>query len=450
MLNHDTENPKPEVADRFLDISIEKLVTGGEGLARLDGQAIFVPLTAVGDHLRAKVCQQRKGFIRAEVAELITPGPGRREAPCPHYGDCGGCDLQHLDDEHQRAAKAAIVLDCFQRLGKLDLGSIITGPASGLTLGYRNRIRLVAHPSGPYGLVRRGSHDVVPLTVCSIMPEIFNRDILPWLRMLPPVEQIVVRLDGREGDDARWLIALYGSQNRLKVLKKMIGSLEAGEAPAPGCVGLMFNNLPLWGRDYLLYQVAGHTFRAGAQSFFQGNLQVTEQAVATARTWLGELRDQGNLGALLGDLFCGVGLFSLTLADLFDQVIAIDSDAASCRDAQNNVHHDETARGKVSVHTGPLAKVLGEPDLADPDLWRQSLCVVDPPRRGLEKEGIAALLKAAPRHILYMSCDPATLARDTALLHAAGYEPRRLQVLDMFPQTAHIENLLLLERKLEQ
>ncbi len=447
MSNHNTENSTPAAPAPSLEITIEKLVTGGEGLARLDGQAIFVPLTAVGDQVRVKVREQRKGFIRAEVTDIITPGPGRREAPCPHYGQCGGCDLQHLDDEHQLSAKAAIVLDCFQRLGKMDLGPIITGPEPGATLGYRNRIRMVASPTGPYGLLRRGSHDVVPLTECPIMPERFNKDILPWLRMLPPVDQIVVRMDGRPGEDSHWLICLYGPANRQKIMKKMISALGTGEAPAPGCVGLMFNNLPLWGRDYLLYKVSGHTFRAGAQSFFQGNLQVTELAVSSARTWLGELRDQNTLGPLLGDLFCGVGLFSLTLADLFEKVIAIDSDASACRDAQNNVHRDEAARSKVTVHTGPLAKVLGDPSLADTAAWQQSLCVVDPPRRGLEKEGIAALLKAAPRHILYMSCDPATLARDTARLKAAGYEPRRLQVMDMFPQTAHIESLLLLEKQ---
>ena len=446
-MNQDNnQNPAPSMENERLELTIEKLVTGGEGLARLDGQAVFVPRAAVGDKVVAEVRERRKNFIRAEIREILSPGPGRRDAPCPHYGDCGGCDLQHLDDERQRQAKAAIVLDCFLRLGKLDLADILEPAAPGPTLGYRNRIRLTSSPAGPFGLLRRGSHDVVILERCDLMPTRFNRDILPWLRMLPPVDQAVVRLDGGPQDEARWLVSLYGSPARQKVLKKILGALEPGEAPAPGCVGLLLNNLPLWGRDYLLYRVAGHTFRAGAQSFFQGNLAATETAVATARAWIGELKEQGALGPLLGDLFCGVGLFSITLGDLFERVIAIDSDTGACRDAANNVQRDETARGRVSVHAGPLGKTLGDPNLAPPGQWRESLCVVDPPRRGLEKEGLAALGKASPRHILYMSCDPATLARDTARLAERGYRPLKLQVLDMFPQTAHIESLLLLEK----
>lgn len=446
--NHGASTPAADETPR-LELRVEKLLNGGDGLARHDGQAIFVPLTAPGDLVAARLTKRSKSFAQAQVEEILEPGPGRREAPCPHYGQCGGCNLQHLDIAAQRAAKADIVADCFQRLGHLDVAGILTGPdavgddAVGDDLGYRNRIRLYGSPVGPYGLMRRGSHDVVLLESCALMPEQFNRDILPWLRMLPPVEQIVVRMDGAGG----WLLSLYGNQARLKVLRRMVKDLGEGEAPAPGCVGLIFNNRPLWGHDYLLHTVGGHKFRVSAQSFFQANFAVTEQAVATARRWVGELAAQGALGGLLGDLFCGVGLFSLNLADLFQRIVAIDSDESACRDAENNVSRDPAARDKTTVFQGDLATVLAAQETAPAELWREALCVIDPPRTGLGDAGLKAVLDLNPRHVIYMSCDPATLARDASRLRDAGYLPARLQVLDMFPQTSHIESLLLLSRE---
>lgn len=439
---HPDKSPATSRPADILEVTIEKLVTGGDGLARHEGQAVFVPLTAPGDRVRVAVKERRKGFVRTAVEEILEPGPGRQEPPCPYYGQCGGCDLQHLDSEHQRLAKAAIVEDCFARVGKLDVADILTGPEAGRELEYRNRIRVFSNPVNHYGLMRRGTHEVVPLEACAIMPEQFNRDILPWLRMLPPAEQIVVRLDGRGG----WLVSIFGPAQRLKMMRKVIGALPEGEPPAPGCEGLLYNNLPLWGRDHLIHEVAGHKFRVGAKSFFQGNHFETEEALKVIRAWITELKDAGTLGPLLGDLFCGVGLFSLALADLFEKVIAVDSDEGGCRDAANNIKHSEAARDKASVHPGRLATVLARPDLAPPAIWNSSLCLVDPPRAGLGKDGVKILLETAPRHLLYMSCDPATLARDAAAFVKAGYEARKLRVLDMFPQTSHIETLLLLER----
>jgi 23S rRNA (uracil1939-C5)-methyltransferase len=193
--------------------------------------------------------------------------------------------------------------------------------------------------------------------------------------------------------------------------------------------------------------VAGHKYRVSSRAFFQGNFAATAEAVATVRAWLEDVRDAGRLGPLLGDLFCGVGLFSLVLADLFDEVVAIDADPHAVRDAENNIRRDTAARGKVTVHKGPVARVLGNENLGAPERWREACCVVDPPRAGLGKDGAAVLLARAPRQILFMSCDPATLARDCAACTAAGYELTRLRVLDMFPQTSHIETLALLEKK---
>jgi len=284
---NDKHTDKPQETP-VLEVTIEKLVTGGDGLARHEGQAVFVPLTAPGDRVRVAVKERRKGFVRATVEEILEPGPGRQEPPCPWYGQCGGCDMQHLDPEHQRSAKADIVADCFKRLGKMDVSELLAGPEAGMDLGYRNRIRVFSNPVNHYGLMRRGTHEVVPFDACGLMPEQFNKEILPWLRMLPPAEQIVVRMDGRGG----WLVSVFGPPQRLKVMR--------------------FNNLPLWGRDYLIHELAGHKYRVGAQSFFQGNHSMTEEALTVIRSWITELKNEDKLGVMLGDLFCGVGLAAAT------------------------------------------------------------------------------------------------------------------------------------------
>ena len=421
-------------------------MTGGAGLGRHEGRAAFVPLTAPGDRVRARVTRDRKGFVQAELEEILEAGPGRVDPPCPHFGACGGCDLQHLDAEVQLAAKTDIVTDCFRRLGKLDVGAVLE-PASpaGPAYGYRNRIRLTRSDTGLYGLLRRGSNEVVPLERCLQLPEAFNDGILPFLHTLPPVDQIVVRLDGQGG----FLASLFGQPNRLRPLKTLLKQLPAGSPPHPGCVGLLFNNLPVWGRDHLILKVADRIFRVHAQSFFQANQAEAAAVAATTRAWIDEAR--GPDPYPLADLFAGVGLFTLALADRWSTAVSVESDPHAVRDAENNVARDHDARGRAHVvrgRVGPLLESWRErapAELADFP-WRDAVAVLDPPRVGLGPRGVEVLAKLGPRTLVYLSCDPATLARDGAALASAGYVLRRAKVVDMFPQTGHVETLSLWER----
>lgn len=459
--------PDPE-QDNCFETEIQKIVTGGSGLGRYEKRAAFIPLTAPGDRIRARIKIRKKGYVEAELDQLLSPGPQRQEAPCPHFGQCGGCDLQHLTDQAQRDIKVEIVADCFRRLGKFEVSDILTGPDSGCpALGYRNKIRLFASPIGHYGLRRRGSHEVVPLTTCLQMPESFNRDVLPWLRELPPMQELVVRLDGQDG----WLLSLLGRPNRIRLLRQILGDLPEGQPPRPGCRGVLFNKTPVWGRDYLVIKVAEKKFRVGAQSFFQTNLAVAEAIVGTLSNWLdGNHPVRAGTDGLLIDLYCGVGLFSLALADRFAEVVAVDADTHAVHDARNNIQRDGIARGRVTVRqdsverylqaclrpaTGqPVAQVAGDADgqqagrsaPVSAERWQHACCLVDPPRSGLGARSSAHLVKLAPREIVYLSCDPATLARDTALLVKAGYQLLKLRVFDMFPQTAHVETLAYLAR----
>jgi 23S rRNA (uracil1939-C5)-methyltransferase len=172
---------------------------------------------------------------------------------------------------------------------------------------------------------------------------------------------------------------------------------------------------------------------------------MAEAAVATVRGWLDEIAAPGQRLPHLLDLYGGVGLFTLALADRFERATLVEMDPGACRDAENNIARDEATRGRSVVHQGDLAEVLLHSGPLADESWAGAVCLVDPPRAGLGKEGVAAVLARRPAHLFYMSCDPATQARDAAAFIAAGYVPRHLQALEMFPQSAHIESLLWLQ-----
>ena len=441
-MQDDTRNEQNQAtAPDSFETTIEKVVTGGAGLGRCGEVAAFVPLTAPGDRVRARVVRRKKNFVQAERQEVLEAGPARIEPRCPHFGDCGGCDMQHMSAEKQLEAKTDIVADCLRRIGGIDPEGLLEAPEpAGPEFGARNRIRLSRSPMGPFGLLRRGSNEVVPLSTCPMMPEVFDKEILPFLVEMPPVDQIVVRLDGRGG----YLLSLFGPPNRMRPLKSSLRKLPDGESPRPGCVGILYNNLPLWGRDHLLVRMAGLTWRVGANSFFQGNLAEAEAALLLAREWLGEIA--GDHPVPVADLYCGVGLFTLGLADMSNRIIACESDPHAVRDARNNIERDRTTRGKATVWHGRVERVLAKwpasaPDDAADFPWSEAVAVLDPPRTGLGAETAKLLAGLGPKAVLYMSCDPATLARDCKVLGEAGYALKKARVLDMFPQTGHVEVL---------
>jgi len=428
------------MSENNLDLTIEKLVTGGRGLARHEGQAVFVAGTAPGDRVRVRPSQHRRGYQEAELVELLEPGPGRQAPPCPHYDRCGGCDLQHLTDDAQRQACREILLDCFRRLGGIDIADLIEPDLTTPALGYRNRLRLVANAIGHYGLVERGRHEVVPLATCPIMAEPFAATILPWLRQLPPMEQVVVRLDGRGG----WLLSLYGHASRQRVLRQILAGANGQEPPAPGLQGILLNNRPQWGRTYLVMHVADGKYRVSHQSFFQSNLDAAAQIVATVRSWLAS---DHPATTDLADLYCGVGFFTVALADRFARILAADTDASALQDARENIRRrSPDLAERTLLRQGDVHAVLADPENAAAVDWPEACAVVDPPRAGLGKPALAALATLRPQTVVYLSCDPATLARDCAALGAAGYRIRRVRPVTMFPQTSHLETLVLLAR----
>jgi 23S rRNA (uracil1939-C5)-methyltransferase len=452
------QTPEAPTPDLF-ETTITKLVTGGAGLGQTpDGLAAFVPGTVPGERVRAQVRKRKKGYVEAELVEILEASPDRVEPPLGEIGSQSGCDLQHMSIEAQHRGKHGIVHDCFVRLGGLDLGDRLGGPdAVGPPLGYRNKVRLWRSPLGPFGVLHRGTHDVLPIERHGLLPDVFNDEILPYLILMPPVDELVVRLDHQ----GRFLISLFGQANRVRPLKALLKALKDGEAPHPGCLGILYNNRPVWGRDHLVVQLAGRTYRVNAGSFFQVNYAEAAAAVETARTWLDEAGITADApGSALLDLYGGVGLFTLALGDRFKRTILVETDRTAVPDARNNIQRDERVNGRAQVVDQSVLKVvLGWKDKQPVNLpgnpgaqggaldWSDTTVVVDPPRQGLGEMVAGDLVTLAPARILYMSCDPATLARDCKQLTAGGYELRRAQVVDMFPMTGHVECLVELVRK---
>ncbi len=450
-MNDDTGKTQTDSFETVID----KLVTGGAGLGRTpEGLAAFIAGVVPGERVRARVIHRKKGFVQAEPAEILEASPDRVEPPLGEIGALSGCDLQHMSITAQQRAKTEIVRDCFQRLGKLDLGDRLAAPEpAGPALGYRNKLRLWRSPTGQYGVRRQGSHDVLAIDRHGLMPDFFNDEVLPFLRTLPPVDEVVARLDGQGG----FLLALFGPPSRLRALKTVLKEAPAGEAPHPACVGILYNNRPAWGRDHLLVKTAGHTFRVNVGSFFQVNFAEAAAAVSLARDWLDEAGVTADApGGNLLDLFCGVGLFAVCLGDRFTRVNCVENDTRAVRDARNNLGRNRNTDGKAELVPADAAAVLKrwqEGPWRDEDLryeapdWPRTTVVLDPPRTGLGDAAAADLAALGPARIIYMSCDPATLARDCATLAAGGYELVRAHVIDMFPQTSHVECLAELLKK---
>jgi 23S rRNA (uracil1939-C5)-methyltransferase len=402
-----------------LEVTIEKLVAGGEGLARWEGVPIFVPRSAPGDRLRVHLTDRRPDYGRGEIVEIVEPGPGRREPPCPYFERCGGCDLQHLEDALQVRLKAQAVVETLSRLGRI-------GPPENLRViagdawGYRLRTQL--HADRPeaetrprVGYFARGSHDLVPVDSCPILvPEL--EDLLPGLpgrlaRGSDEAERPPRRIDLAAGDGGRLSAA------------PVAGDLPHGE---------------------ISIEVGGFTYRFDARCFFQTHRGLLGTLVETA---LGESGPAAaEKGGAAYDLYCGVGLFTLPLARRYRTVVGVEGDRLAVRYARRNVRAATSARPGARPAGSTGSTELGDVEIEGTavESWVRRLpegvdrVVADPPRAGLKGPVLKALLEKRPRWITYVSCHPAALARDLAKL-VRIYRLDSLTLIDLFPQSGHME-----------
>lgn len=413
------------MSDSEIILTIDTLAFGGDGLGRLpDGRAVFVPYTLPGELVRAQMVQEKRGHVRARLLEVINPSADRITPRCPHYGVCGGCHYQHMPYPAQLAAKTAILSDQMHRIGgfkDLPLESIV---GSALPFNYRNHIQFHIDESGRLGFEAAGTHEIVLIRECHL-PETAINEIWPVLDMeaIPGLERVSLRT-GHEDDIQLILESSDPEPIEFSVEDLPISAVHLG----PG------GTLVLAGDEQVIYEVLGKPFQVSAGAFFQVN---TAQAANMVSHLLEHLPLPSQ--AVILDVYCGVGLFSAFLAPHCKRLIGIEASPEACDDFAVNLD----AYDYVELYAAPVEEVLPHIN------FHPDAILVDPPRAGLSPAAMEGLLTQDSPWIVYISCDPATLARDSKKLSNAGYRLVRLTPFDLFPQTYHIESISFWQKPLD-
>lgn len=434
------KRPRQKASAAPIVLEIEKLIYGGAGLARSGGVAYFVPFVLPGETIRARPVEQKKNFVRAKALEVQHPAPGRIEPPCPYFTICGGCQYQHIVYENQLEAKREILRETLARLGGVNWDGPIVLHASP-PFGYRNRAQWKVRPLANAGAVsetvrhamgigyfRAGSNDFCAVEQCALLAppltealEILKKELSSG--GVPPSLREIELFAEPEGSSLMKLSfpAMPGSPRRvferlheiLPSVRSVLLQETAGE------------RMELDGQGYLSYPVGPARYQVGHMSFFQVNRFLLEEMANTVTG--------GPAGRLALDLYAGVGLFSVPLASRFERVVAVEADPAGARDLEANLKAASVAAQAVNSDAGTF--------LAD---WREQpdLVILDPPRAGVAPDVLGSIARLKPSRITYVSCDPATLARDLKALRSDGYRVAAIDLFDVFPQTFHIEAMV--------
>ena len=382
-----------------LEVEVERILPGGMGLAHAGGKTVFVSLAAPGDRVRVRVDRRQGDVLFASIEEIITPSPVRVEPPCPYFGRCGGCDFQQLPYEAQLATKAEMIRDCLHRIARLE--NIPDFVVTGSPNEWRYRMRAtwqIDREERTIGYYERGSRRVCDVVDCAVL--------------LPEMQEKLEQVRATE-----WNRIPRG----LKHLDVVAG--ENGVSFAPAFAEFETNELSL--------TVKGEVYNYNAEAFFQINPSLLGPLIDFA------LPDVS--GETVLDLYCGVGLFTLPLSRRFKKVIGVEANEAAARFARRNLQRAGLSNARVITTTVTDWFRTGETGSAD-------FVLLDPPRAGAESAVVKGILDLGPAEISYVSCDPATLARDLKKLMAGGYVVDSISAFDLFPQTHHVETVVRLTR----
>jgi len=428
-------------------LTIEKLTYGGDGLARVPGadkrsMVVFVPFVLPGERVEADIRQEKPGFARGSVTQLVEASGARVAAPCSYFQRCGGCHYQHIRYDEQLKFKADILCETLRRVAKIEFSGGIKLHASP-PLNYRNRTRLQVRTSPEFalGYFRFGSHEFLPVQECPISSPLINRVMAKLLELrgyecpaamgeieffadAPDERMLAWCFCGREVDSERltkWAETLRRELPEISGISFFPSRRRPEDEESPDAKA--FAQI---GDRAIRYRVGETNYRVSAGAFFQVNRHLVEELVSVVTSNAG--------GKTAIDLYAGVGLFAAALARRFHHIFAVEASQTSYPDLAHNVPANVKAVASRTEDYLSSRATRSRPDLV----------VLDPPRAGVGKAVIRALAELKAPSIRYVSCDPATLARDLAPLLASGYRIEEAHLFDLFPGTFHIESVTVL------
>lgn len=449
------------VKNKIYRCQIVDYTADGTGIGKVDGRAVFVPRTAVGDQCDVRIVKLTKNVAYARLEKLVVPSGARIRPACPVADKCGGCCYQHITYEEELRAKEKKVRDALTRIGGQD-GAVLKGiTGAPTTEHYRNKAQ---YPVGRdadgnivTGFYRPRSHDIVPVERCLIQSETADRIaavVRQWMQAfdVPPydyaakrgaIRHIYVRVGEKSGESQLTLIA---ATRKMPALDELVRRLREAE---PSLTGVLLNHNQrgdnvilgdrtdvLWGEPMLEDRLCGHSFLLSPKAFYQVNHVQAERLYACAVEFAGLTGQETVI-----DLYCGAGTITLTLAEKAKTVIGVEIVPEAVENARQNAIRNEMENVEfLCADAGQAARQLAARGV------RPDVLVVDPPRKGLDEQTRDAILKMKPPRVVYVSCDPATLARDVRELTGAGYRLMCAQAFDLFPRTGHVETVVLLSK----
>ena len=456
----------PLQKNQILTLRIERLSSDGSGVAHsADGEAVFVPGTAPGDEARVRIVKDCGRYAFGILDELLTPSPDRIPVDCPVAGPCGGCSLRHLDYAAELRAKQESVLDAFRRIGGLEVPVLDILPSPDVDR-YRNKVQF------PVGIDKNGvpcigfyagrTHRIVPCPDCKLQPSVLNeignalcaffaqQGISPYDEQSGKglVRHIFLRRGAHSG---QIMVCLVCTRAKLPHAEQLCTALR-GQFPAISTILLNVNakntnvilgseNHILYGPGYIEDTLCGVPVRLGPLSFYQVNTLAAERLYGVAAQYAQLTPDDTLL-----DLYCGMGTIGLSMAGQCRELIGVEIVPEAIESAKANAARMGKAVAAKSrffcADAGQAATQLAAEGL-HPDI-----VMLDPPRKGCDEATLSAVVRMAPRRVVYVSCNPATAARDAAWLEQNGYHAEKVQPVDLFPRTKHVEAIVSLQREI--